>query len=201
MPDKLDARPWSRSVTKLLGFAEKSRSRIIGITGQTYNVGTSLLSDDLAHAYVEFGKPTLLVDASRLEIDRGSISEDRDSPFDLLSRARRNNTGLSTIDLAGVADELPSGRAAFNKMFEAATDKGVTVVVDLPPVGSAPGIGIPTFMVAGAACEIVFLVCLSGVVTKAELGDCVEICKINGVKLGGIIPNDRLLPGSKLLGQ
>lgn len=199
MADKPDARPWSRSVTKLLGFAEKSGVRIIGVTGQTFGVGTSLLSDGLAHAYAEFGKPTLLVDASRLEIDRNSISEDRDIPFDLLSLARRSNTGLSTIDLAEFADELPSGRTAFRKMFEAVSAKGMTVVVDLPPVSTAPGAGVPTFMVAGAACEMVFLVCLSGVVTKAELGDCIEICKIYGVKLGGIIPNDWMLPGSKLL--
>jgi Mrp family chromosome partitioning ATPase len=199
MADKFDTRPWARSVTKLLGFAEKSGARIVGVTGQTSGVGTSLLSNELAHTYTEFGKPTLLVNASRLEIDRSTVSENRDLPFDLLGMAHRSNTGLSAIDLADFSNELPSGRAAFKKMFEAVSAQGITVVVDLAPVSLAPGAGVPAFMVTGAACEMVFLVCLSGAVTKAELADCHEICKINGVKLGGIVPNDWLLPASSLL--
>jgi Mrp family chromosome partitioning ATPase len=199
MADNFDTRPWARSVTKLLSFAEQSSVRIVGVAGQGYGVGASLLSNELAHTYIEFGKPTLLVNASRLEIDRNSVSEDRDIPFDLLGLAHRHNTGLSTIDLADFSSELPSGRAAFKRMFESVSAVGVTVVVDLPPVSSAPGAGVPAFMVTGAACEMVFLVCLAGVVSKAELADCAEICKINGVKLSGIVSNDWMLPASKLL--
>jgi Mrp family chromosome partitioning ATPase len=194
-----DMRPWLRPVTKLLGFAEKQGVRVVGITGQTAGVGASMLSEELAHSYTEFGKPTLLVNASRLDVERLSVLEDRDIPFDLVAMSNRNNTGLSTIDLAEFTDELPTGRTAFKRMFDAAAARGLTVVVDLPPVSAAPGSAVPAFMVTGAACQLVFMVCLSGVVKKAELSDCVEICKINGVKLGGIIPNDWKIPASNIL--
>lgn len=192
--------PWSSSVTKLVGFGEKKGHRIIGISGQARGVGASMLSMELARAYADFGKPTLRIDASRLEIERNQVSVERDIPFDILAMAQKSNIGPLTLDLAEFAHLLPSGRSAYRKLFSAVAQKGYHVVVDLPPVRSAPGVAVPGFMVAGAACELVYLVCLAGVVTRSELADSVEICKINGVPLGGIVPNDWKITGSGLLG-
>ena len=192
-------RPWSRSVTRLVSFAEKNGKHVIGIAGQKTGIGVSMLSMELARTYIEFGKPALLVDASHLDLDRSSIADERDIPFDLYNMSQKSNTGLATIDLAEFAHLLPSGRQAYKRMFAEAAKHGVQVIVDLPPVSSGPGMATPGFMVAGAACETVYLVCLTGDVSKAELSDCIEICKINRIALGGIIPNDWKLMGSGLL--
>ena len=57
----------------------------------------------------------------------------------------------------------------------------------------------PTFLAAGTACEQVYLVCLTGVVTAAELRECVVLCKIGGVRLGGLVLNDLKQVSANLL--
>jgi len=195
----VDMQLWALPLAKVQGFAEQQGAKIVGITGDRSGVGVSLLSCEVARLYTEIGKPTLLVDASHLEIEKIAGADDPGVPFDLLAKARSSNTGLWTIDLAEFAHQLPTGRTSFRRLFETAAGAGMTVIVDLPPAGVPSGQAMRTFAVAGAACDLVFLVCLSGVIKKAELSNCVDLFKIKGVTLGGIIQNDWKLPVARLL--
>lgn len=194
-------RPLARPIARLQSFAHDKEARIIGLTSNSGGSGVSMLSRELAQSFANLGRRTVLVDASRLSIEQNALADERGTTFDLLQAARKTNTGVSTIDLAEFEAVVQAGKRAYREMFRKAAASGVTLIVDLAPTTDVTGDISPGFLATGAACDLVFLVCLSGVVSKVELGDAVEACKLNSVPLGGVIVNDWKLPIAGLLGD
>lgn len=193
-----EAQNWVGPLTKLLGAIERNGARIIGITSDRPGSGVSQIADELRRVYASFGRAVVLVDASRLELGHEAVTGNSEGSASLLRLAQASNTGVATVDLRQLADELPSGREPFRALLTEIADAGWTVVVDLPPVARA-GEPVPAFMLAGSACDSAYLVCLSGVVSPGEIKTCVEHCRINKVPLAGLVANDRHLPASQLL--
>jgi Mrp family chromosome partitioning ATPase len=193
----IDTRPWDLAVTRALSFAEEQNARIVGVTGHQRCCGVSLLSRELAHAYARHGISAVFVDASRLDLTAVSSHEDPVGSIDLRELVVRQNEKLSVIDLAGSGHLLPRNRSMVRQLLEALTIDDVAVVIDLPPVHS-PDAGVQVLRHVGSACSLVYLMCLSGVITKPQLSECVESCKINRVPIQGIIVNDWKEPASWL---
>lgn len=194
---KVETDPWLRSMTGLVRHSEQHGARVIGIAGMQTGVGATMLARRLARAYTDFGKSTLLVDASAVGAGSTTSELARGAPSDFMKFAR-DEQSLRVLDLAEHVSRLHATHDAMRQMFDA-VPKEMTVVVDLPSVDAATG-AIPSgHSGAATACDLVYLVCLSGVTRKADLATSVEICRINGLKIGGIIANDWKLLGSHLL--
>jgi hypothetical protein len=73
------------------------------------------------------------------------------------------------------------------------------IVVDLPPIMLASGLPNTTVSTLANACDLIFLVCLSGGMRRKDLSECVETCNVIGLKLDGMILNDWKLPAVGLL--
>lgn len=192
-------RSWTRPVTKIVRHAEQNGAHIIGITGVQQGIGVSLLARLLAQTYADFGKSVLLVDASQEPSLDAQRSASNAGPATLTELAQHNGSYL-TVNISEHAHRLPKSAAEMRSAFDTVTAQGMTIVVDLPAVelmkGPAAGETI-----AGVACDQIFLLCLSGRTKKADLVNSMEICRIYGLKIGGIVANDQSLWGSHLLGD
>jgi Mrp family chromosome partitioning ATPase len=182
----------------MLAFAEQKSARIIGITGNRPGVGVSLLSRELARAYAANGMPVILVDASGANMEAIKPSEGRNAPFDLLANASREEPGPLVVHLAAPDLPVPSDKLAIKEAFERAAANDAAVVVDLPAVYSERLQDAQVLSHVGPACQLVFFVCMSGVITKAELGDSVNMCRFNRVPVGGVVINDWKQPAAWL---
>jgi Mrp family chromosome partitioning ATPase len=185
---------WSRSVTRLVRHSDQAGARVIGLVGMHPRVGVSTLARRLAWAFAEFGKPTLLVDVSipgqfqavpylAVTGSKPSTPSERLQPF---------------VKVADTGSGATSLRSDMRTMLEAVA-QGQTVIVDLPSVEDKIGTRRSTQTDAAGACDIAYLVCLSGTAKKTELANSIEVCRINGLKVGGIVANDWKLMGSHLL--
>ena len=191
-------RSWTRPVTKIVRHAEQNGALIVGITGVQQGIGVSLLARHLAQTYSDFGKNVLLVDASQ-ELSRDVATASEVGLATLIELAQPKGSYL-TVNISEHRHRLPNSAAEMRSAFKNVTAQGMTIVVDLPAVetmkGAAAGENI-----AGVACDQIVLVCLSGRTRIADLANSMEICRIYGLKIGGIVANDRSLWGSHLLGD
>ena len=186
-------------LARIVATADAQSARIIGLTGNRGGVGVTLVSNQLAVGLAAFGRKTLLIDASRVDFGNAEDAVASKPVTTLLDLATAAGENVSFIDLAAVP-LLSAARGELRHMFEAAADRGYTVVVDLPPVVQPSGQPTPAFAAAGSACELCLLICLSGTMKTSELSSCVETSRIVGAKLGGLILNDWKLPAGRLLG-
>jgi Mrp family chromosome partitioning ATPase len=196
----VDTAPWHRAVTKILAFAEERRVRMVGIVGDRPGVGVSLLCRELALAYARNGIAVALVDASRVDETPAPPAPvgGPPPPLELLAAATPVESGLVRINLAEHLAALPSDRAGVQRMFEQALAEGVAIVVDLPAIKTNADQQAHFAGLVGSTCQLAYLVCMSGVIKKAELRDCMEQCKINQIPIEGIIINDWKQPAAWL---
>lgn len=187
----------ARRMSKVIATAQSRSAKIIGVTGPRSGIGVSVMSRQLAGALASFGVRTMLVDLSTVTVD----TAERHAPeASLLSFAVEKAPSLSFVDIPAGADRKLSAQGVRASLSQAVQD-GYTVVVDLPPVMHPSGQPTPSTVAVGPLCDIVFLVSLSGQVSRAELSGCVEASKIIGLKLGGMILNDWRMPASSLIGS
>lgn len=187
-------------LAKVITLADSQSARIIGVTGVRVGVGVSVIARQLAAALGSFGRQTLLADLSRAEFSFSADKGRAEAEVDLLAMATEIAPDVGLVDLANGPEWTLSSLGALRRCFERATQKGQgVVVVDLPPVMQPDGHPSPAMAGAAAACDMVFLVCLSGRTKRRELTNAVDACNISGTRLGGLILNDWRLPASGLL--
>lgn len=190
----------ARHLIKVITAADAEAARIIGIVGAKRGTGTSVTSRQLAGAFASFGRKTLLVDASRAEFLRAG---DEASSFVLPALdeyASEVRPSLSVVDLATATGAAPLAPSELARALSAAiTDPARTIIVDLPPITEETGLPNPSISDLAGACDLVFLVCLTGAMRRNELAECVETCKVVGLALNGLILNDWRLPASRIL--
>lgn len=185
-------------LTRLIALANSQDAHVVGITGYEAGVGVSWTSRQLAAAYARFGRRALLVDASgAVDAPVARNGFEGEAP-NLLDHATSIGPNVEYVDLANCQPLLDCANGVRDGL-QAAAGKGYAVLVDLPAVsGSGQGM-LATFSERAGACDLVFLVCVSGEMTQKELTRCVETCEVAGVKLGGLILNDWKLMGASLL--
>lgn len=196
--NEFDQSAWSRSVTHIIAMADKQNVRAIGITATQTGAGVSMLSRAISESYVGFGKKTLLAHSSGTSHQKTKLKRDDNGEVLLpptLTSALKQPTVLSLPEI--IDADMPHHKAR-NHLNELTAQFDV-IVVDLPPVSTAPGRSTPEFMRFAPLCDLIFLICLTNVTPREELRDCLEQCVINDAKLGGIIMNDHQLIGSDLV--
>lgn len=185
----------TRRLTKLVSVAVAQSARIIGVTGIRKGVGVSVTSRQIAGAFASYGATTLLVDLSGAEIS-DSPSSHGVSFLDVMTEV---SPSLGVVDVARLSRAAALGADQIRDALAETAQKGFTVIVDLPPVLQSPGPSKPVVRTVGSQCDIVFLVCLSGVTKRSEVIESLDASRIMGLKLGGVVLNDWRLPANGLL--
>lgn len=183
-----------RSLSAVINFADQHAAKIIGITSNQGGSGVTVTAHAIARAYETYGKKALLV---KLEPPAEEPEEDQ-AETDECDVPEADPSSVS-IDVPVLRLEPGETREGFAAACGAAAADYDAVIVDLPPVSNADGQPSPELLALGPACDMVFLVMLTGVVTRAELAACLETCRIGRVTIGGLILNDFKMTASGLL--
>jgi Mrp family chromosome partitioning ATPase len=184
---------------KIIATVNEQSAGVIGITGSRCGIGVSLACRELAGGLSRFGTRTLLVELSSAKV-LNVASEDAIAAPSLLPLCVEASPTLFVVDTHASRSLVASPRGLAEAVAEA-RNAGFTVILDLPPVLQKSGSPDPKIAAGGLLCDLVYLVCLSGETDQKELQACIETSRIVGMKMGGIILNDRCLPGSRLLGS
>jgi Mrp family chromosome partitioning ATPase len=184
---------------RIIAESDAHAASIIGIVGAHRKAGVSVTSRQLAGAFASFGRKAMLVDASRVELSdvpnpSGSVSVPA-----LPELADEVNSAISVVDLASVTGISTVTPAELGQALKDATQSGRMIIVDLPPISLKSGLPNKATSALASACNLVFLVCLTGAMRHKQLSECVETCKVIGLELNGLILNDWSLPASHLL--
>lgn len=189
----------ARRMAKIIAIANTQSAHIIGVTGARPGVGVTVTSRQLAGAISNFGRKTLLVDLSGVDFSSLGSAHAPAAPITLLDYASEIRPGLSVVDGTAVPLLHEKTLSELHHALDTASRSGYTIIVDLPPVLQKSGQPVPATAISGAACDLVFLVCLSGTMQRKDLISCVQTCAIMELKVGGLILNDWKLPGSSIL--
>lgn len=188
---------WMRSVATLLHHIDQSQLRIIGIAGARTGVGVTRLARSIAQAIASRGDSVLLVNVC----SSGTQAAQEDAPQitspELLALAQLEGE-MRVLDSSEHVFRLPRRASGMRSLLLALPDD-TTVIMDIPSVQIASEFTRPWSMEAAAACQAVYLLCLSGETRKQELANAVTICRAQKLNLTGIILNDCKLAGSSLL--
>lgn len=185
-------------LTRLIALANARAARVVGVTGEKSGVGTSATAHQLAAAYARFGKKVLLVGASGPEVPVSEGDAVEGANAGLLEHSTPLHTNVRYVEL-GARLQARNGTKGLRDLLRSAADEGHAVIVDLPPVLAGEQGSLAAFADRGGACDLVFLVCVSGEMTHKDLTRCVATCEVAGVKLGGLILNDWKLLAAGLL--
>lgn len=176
MPSQIEIPPrWSRPMLSTMAALDKSEARVIGVVADRTNAGVTTIARGLRDTYRSFGRRAHLIDADE---------------FMLGLQAARPNADIGFEELKEQF-ETAYGQAAASHDY---------VLVDLPPAVGQGGSPTPCFMAGASACDVVLLVCLTAVMTRAEVTRLVDNCRLSNVKVGAVLLNDRKLLLSSLLG-
>lgn len=176
MPSPIQIPPgWSRPLLSTLAALDKTGARVIGVASDRPNAGVTTIARGLSDAYRSFGRRSQILDADEFMLGLQAATPDAD---------------------IGVHELKEKFEAAYLK----AAASHDSVLVDLPPAIDPTGRPTPCFIAGGSACDVVLLVCLTSVMTRAEVKRLVDNCHLSNVKVGAVLLNDRRLPLSRLLG-
>lgn len=166
---------WTQPLTQLVRTIEERRYKIVGLASDRANAGVSLVTREMAASYRCFGRRAILADV----------------------KAKADDWVASGGQLA----KSPEFQSYFRDSFVAGQSSGDVVLVDLPPAVTSQGWPDPVFMAAGAACDAVFLVCLVGEMTRADVALFMDNARIGQIAVAGLLLNDHRIPMSWLLGR
>ena len=183
--------PWHEEVQRIRLATFGRGIRLVGFTSTRANSGVTSLCKALATVTAASGLRTLLVDLS-------------EAPGDV------ENTPVWLPGSGGALVAIPSGPTPFDKLTARTTPENrdlfnnsaqlrrtlmdeladyAAVIVDLAPIKPRfPGAVDSTS--AAAACGNVYLVCISGEVTKTEVSESVARLHSAGVEILGFVLND-----------
>ena len=176
-----------RALAKIMTSADELGLSCIGISGITQSCGASQIAHELASAFSDFGRPTLLVVVS---------GKDR-SP--LPSKVEIVDERLGVMK---VSERQFSAQGASSKLCEVISEFSEPysqIVVDLPPLyrnESKFNIGLKE---VGSLCDATYLVCETAGHSGAILENAVDFCQLSRVNLAGWVLNDQRIKFQSLV--
>jgi hypothetical protein len=186
----------SKSLVKIIAVAEERTAKIVGLTSvrPCEPLGVAL---ELAATYGAVGKRVRFVDASAAAIDDGRAGGVAD--IDGISSAPAEETiaALGSTN-AGVTDSEAADNLHADNLHKVAKGFDAAVLV-LPPLVQEDGQPASAFMRLAPRCDLVFVLCLSGVAKSAQVADAVEMCRLANAKVGGLVLCDWELYGHSML--
>lgn len=172
-------------------------NRVIAVTSCAPNDGKSTVAYELASAFAENGKKTLLIDADLRKsalLNRLGIQEEIKGLSHVLSGqcsindtiCATNKTNLYMI-LAGVFPTNPTellGNDRFSKLIQAVKDVFQYVIIDTPPIGN-----VIDAAVVAKKCDGTVLVVKSDAISRAEAKSAVEQIRSSNDNILGVVLN------------
>lgn len=190
----VDFDPASPPVEAVHQHVVQKRARVVGLVGVARGTGVSMLARSLARRGAEGGHKTLLIDA----VGRAG-DESHQGPCVLNGGARgavkAHADGYSTLLLRPSANEMLRVRnvSFLRSMMTVDLADYDTIIVDMLPAGEDPEYAVPA-AVLGNACDMVLMICLTGVITGTDLNQALSSLRAVGAPLGGMILNRREQP-------
>lgn len=172
-------------------------NRVIAVTSCAPNDGKSTVAYELASAFAENGKKTLLIDADLRKsvlLNRLGIQEKIKGLSHVLSGqcsindtiCATNKTNLYMIP-AGVFPTNPTellGNDRFSKLIQAVKDVFQYVIIDTPPIGN-----VIDAAVVAKKCDGTVLVVKSDAISRAEAKSAVEQIRSSNDNILGVVLN------------
>ena len=172
-------------------------NRVIAVTSCAPNDGKSTVSYELASAFAENGKKTLLIDADlrrSVLLNRLGIQKEIKGLSHVLSGqgnindtiCATNKTNLYMIP-AGVFPTNPTellGNERFSKLVQAVKDVFQYVIIDTPPIGN-----VIDAAVVAKKCDGTVLVVKSDAISRAEAKSAVEQIRSSNDNILGVVLN------------
>lgn len=176
--------PGSPPIEAIHQFAQTRKARVVGLVGVERDSGVSLIAQALAMRCVMAGKRALLVDATGAPLETG--------PREPL---RRDAHGFDRLKLRPLRDDLLAMRdiARLRALLQVEYGHYDVVVVDAPAVREAAASALPATIVGGA-CDALFMVCLTGAVTRTLLEEASATLRGAQAPLAGLVLNRREQP-------
>lgn len=172
-------------------------NRVIAVTSCAPNDGKTTVAYELASAFAENGKKTLLIDADLRKsvlLNRLGIQEEVKGLSHVLSgQCNINDTICATnkqnlyIIPAGVLPTNPTellGNERFGKLINAVKDVFQYIVVDTPPIGS-----VIDAAVVAKQCDGTVLVVKSDAISRAAAKSAVEQIQSSNKNILGVVLN------------
>jgi Mrp family chromosome partitioning ATPase len=184
-PPRATLDPASAPVEAVHQFAQARRARIIGVAGVERDSGASLVAEALARRCVAGRLSTLLIDATGAQLGAESLA----------SAPSPDAAGFDRLALRPTGEELLPMRdiARLRHMLQQALGAYDAIVVDLPAARDAGASALPATII-GKSCDALFLVCLTGAVTRLLLEEAVGALRAVDALLAGLIVNRREQP-------
>ena len=184
---------WLQSIDRIITASIVGKKRIIGLTSPTGGAGVTLLSGVLAESFALSGVNTLLIDLSTTS-DKANEASDGWIPVlkDPDSYLQKNSDGHDFLESRPdhknrfIFNNIKKIRDVFNTQLSSYD----TIILDIPAVNTNKSSGINAISCA-AACDLIYLVCLTGKVTSSELREVKSQFATANVPLHGTILNDR----------
>jgi Mrp family chromosome partitioning ATPase len=189
------------ATVKSIAFLESYAAQIIGVTGIRQGAGVTPFAGSLANSYAAFGRKVLLVQAGCV-LQAGPPSAwapDRHCSLLDLATPLQQSSGVChlNLDASGMVDA--ENAEAWRYALQEARNTFDVIVIDLPPrLGDHQARGIPPI---AAACDAVLLLCVAGETTRADLQDCLRVCKIQKLNVVGLVLNEGKLRLGNFLGR
>jgi Mrp family chromosome partitioning ATPase len=175
--------PASAPVEAIHQFAQARRARIIGLAGVERDSGASLVARALAARCVNGRRSALLIDAASQDPLPNDDRPERDPlGYDVLRLRPEGAELLPMRDIERLRHIFQQDHAAYD-----------VIIVDMPAVRYVAGSALPATIIANA-CDALFLVCLTGAVTRLLLEETVGALRAVQAPLTGLVVNRREQP-------
>jgi Mrp family chromosome partitioning ATPase len=185
-------RAWGRSTTKTVAMLGNRPARIVGVTSHAKGTGVSSFAGALAETYASLSHRVLVLDASRLPKSASEAARDTDkaaSGLDVTSLIQRIDS-VSLLDLAAVPMLSGATDETIRKGVAMLAEKFDMVIIDLPAATRDANGTVARGFAAGAACDSILMVCVTGQPTNMDLTDSLQLCSIQKLPIAGLILND-----------
>jgi hypothetical protein len=176
------------ALEKVMLMTRASGARIIGIACPTGGVGAYSVAALLARGYAASGRRTVIVSTADELYDehhRNSVNDRfgaegdwEDENITVVRFAHNREAGGAT------AEEL-------ERLLSNPDYANHIIVVVWPPV-LEPGVAGAGLIAAAFMCDAIFIVCATGVVTRSQLANCMEMLNPLGERLIGAIMTEHI---------
>lgn len=191
---------WSGILGPVFAAADSAGARIIGISSDQRGAGVHRIARAFAASCAALGRETHFVDAQEFSTDLANLRNESSDWVDISGSAVQHQDGYREIVLSQEGIPVALGRRQIRNILASLAGQSGAVVAALPPVCQVDGRARPGYLAVGGACDQVFLVLRTGVVSDAQAKSSVQISRFAEIPLGGVILNDSQQLAARLMG-
>lgn len=189
------AKSWSKPIEQIALTLLETQTRVVGFTSPTADVAVGTVCASMAGTLAAFGSRTLLVDLSKPVVASTLTPPWLPGEGGIGQSIRQAREGFDVLEAAPTPETrlLFSNAELIRRMLSDELRPYGSILVEMPPVLDGEGNTINPVGPA-LACDSVIMMCSTGRTTKDQIQQAVDPLRSAGVKLGGVIMDDRNRP-------